>query len=278
MTGLQHSVTAPDGVRLHVREYGNPDGIPLLLIHGWSQSLLCWRHQVEGDLARDFRLVCPDLRGHGQSDKPVGDAWYQEPRVWARDVAAVMHALRLDRPVLVGWSYGSLVSGLYLQEFGDAAIAGVNFVGGACRVSPAEIGRLLGTVFVDVLPKVTIDDLGENIAGMRQFLEACFTAPLSREDWETALGWNIVVPPHVRNALLGRPIDTTAALGRLTKPLLVSHGRADAVTLPAMAELILASAPTARASWYDGVGHGPFIEAPDRFNTELAAFAREVRG
>ena len=274
----QHSVTAPDGVRLHVREYGNPDGIPLVLIHGWSQSQLCWRHQVEGELAEAFRLVCPDLRGHGQSDKPVGDAYYQDPVCWARDVAAIMHSLRLERPVLVGWSYGSLVAGLYLQEFGDAAIAGLNFVGGACRVSPAEIGTLLGNVFVEVLPKVTIDDLGENIAGMRRFLEVCFTMQLSREDWETAIGWNVVVPPHVRNALLGRPIDTVAALGTLSRPLLVSHGRADAVTLPAMAELILTSAPTARASWYDDVGHGPFIEAPTRFNAELAAFAREVRG
>lgn len=278
MSGLQHSVTAPDGVRLHVREYGNPDGIPLLLIHGWSQSLLCWRHQAESTLSEEFRLVCPDLRGHGQSDKPVGDAWYQDAKHWARDVAAVMHALRMDRPVLVGWSYGSLVAGLYLEEFGDASIAGLNFVGGACRVSPAEIGTLLGSVFVDVLPKVTIDDLSENIEGVRRFVDACFTVPLAPPDRELVLAFNMVVPPHVRNALLGRPIDTTAALGRLSRPLLVSHGRADAVTLPAMADLILASAPGARASWYDGVGHGPFIEAPARFNAELAAFAREVRG
>jgi non-heme chloroperoxidase len=272
----QHRVTSADGLSLHVREDGNPDGIPLLLIHGWSQAALCWSRQFDSELSRDFRLIAPDLRGHGQSDKPDGDAHYQHPRHWAGDVDAVMRALALDRPVLVGWSFGSLVAGMYVQEFGDANIAGINVVGGACRVSPPEIGHLLGTVFVDVLPKVTSEDLAENIAGVRQFLEACFVAPLSRADWETALAFNIVVPPHVRNALLGRPIDTTAALGRLTKPLLVSHGRADAVTLPAMAELILASAPTARASWYDGVGHGPFIEAPDRFNAELTAFAREV--
>lgn len=278
MRGVQHQVTAPDGVRLHVREYGNPDGAPLLLIHGWSQSQLCWRAQVDSPLAQHYRLVCPDLRGHGQSDKPVGDAWYQNPTSWARDVAAVIHALHLDRPVLVGWSYGSLVAALYLEEYGDAGIAGVNFVGGACRISPAEIGRLLGTVFVDVLPKVTAEDLAANIEGIRHFVSACFTQPLSREDWETVLAFNMVVPPHVRNALLGRPIDTTATLGQLSKPLLVSHGRADAVTLPAMADLILASAPTARVSWYDGVGHGPFIEAPEQFNAELAAFAREVRG
>jgi len=273
----QHNITSADGLNLHVREVGNPDGIPLLLIHGWSQSALCWRRQFDSELTRDFRLIAPDLRGHGQSDKPLGDAHYQQARHWAGDVDAVMRALGLDQPVLVGWSFGSLVAGLYVQAFGDGQIAGINVVGGACRVSPAAIGTLLGTVFVDVLPKVTSDDLAANIDGVRQFLDACFVAPLSPADRETVLAFNIIVPPHVRNALLGRPIDTTGALGKLRKPLLVSHGRADAITLPAMAELMLASCPHATASWYDAVGHGPFIEAPARFNAELATFARSVQ-
>jgi len=272
-----HTLRASDGTRLHVRDGGNADGPPLLLIHGWSQSALCWRAQYESPLAREFRLVAPDLRGHGQSEKPLGEAGYQDPRQWAHDVRTVIEALALERPVLVGWSYGSLVAALYVREYGDEGLAGLNFVGGACRVSPAEIGKLLGTVFLDVLPLVTSEDLGENIAGLRRFLQACFTAPLSREDWETALAFNAVVPPQVRAALLGKPIDTTATLAGLRRPLLVSHGRADAVTLPAMADLILSCCPTARASWYDGIGHGPFIEAPARFNSELADFARGAR-
>lgn len=272
-----HTLQATDGTRLHVRDCGDADSPPLLLIHGWSQSGLCWRAQYESGLAREFRLVVPDLRGHGQSEKPTGERSYQDPRQWADDVQTVIGELGLERPVLVGWSYGSLVAALYVQAYGDEQLAGINFVGGACRVSPAEIGTLLGTVFLEVLPLVTSEDLAENIAGLRRFLQACFTAPLSRADWETALAFNAVVPPYVRAALLGTPIDTSATLATLRCPLLVSHGRADAVTLPAMAELILASCTTARASWYDNVGHGPFIEAPTRFNAELAEFARGLR-
>lgn len=273
-----HTLTASDGTRLHVRDCGNPDGPPLLLVHGWSQSELCWRAQYESQLAQEFRLVAPDLRGHGTSGKPGGEQAYQDARRWADDVHTVIGTLGLDRPVLVGWSFGSLVGGLYVEHYGDNALAGINFVGGACRVSPAEIGTLLGTVFLEVLPRVTADDLGENIAGIRRFLDACFHAQLSRADWESAIAWNMVVPAAVRAALLSGPIDTTRALGNLRVPLLVSHGRRDAVTLPAMAELILASCPAARASWYDDVGHAPFIEAPDRFNAELAGFARAARG
>jgi len=60
----------------------------------------------------------------------------------------------------------------------------------------------------------------------------------------------------------------------LDVPVLVTQGRADTVVLPAMAEHILATARTATASWYDGVGHAPHIEAPDRFNQELAELRR----
>ena len=66
-------------------------------------------------------------------------------------------------------------------------------------------------------------------------------------------------------------------LRALDVPLLVTQGRADSVVLPAMAEHILADCPTAEASWYDGVGHVPHLEEPERFNRELAELTRRVR-
>ena len=62
----------------------------------------------------------------------------------------------------------------------------------------------------------------------------------------------------------------TTCCATLDVPVLVTQGRADTVVLPAMAEHILATCPTAKASWYDGVGHAPHLEAPERFNHELA--------
>ena len=97
------------------------------------------------------------------------------------------------------------------------------------------------------------------------------------EEFETALCWNIVVPARVRAELAAREIDDDDVLRTLDVPLLVTHGRADSVVLPAMAEHVLATCPTAEASWYDGVGHVPFLEEPERFNRELAALTRRVR-
>src|SRR4051794_8291040 len=60
-----HDVRGGGGLRLHAREWGDPEGPPVVFIHGWSQSQLCWARQTEGPLADEFRIVTFDLRGHG---------------------------------------------------------------------------------------------------------------------------------------------------------------------------------------------------------------------
>ena len=56
-----HEIRGADGVRLHVREWGRPDGPDLVLIHGWSQSELCWTKQINSPLADEFHIVTFDL-------------------------------------------------------------------------------------------------------------------------------------------------------------------------------------------------------------------------
>lgn len=77
--------------------------------------------------------------------------------------------------------------------------------------------------------------------------------------------------------LAAREIDLDDVLRTLEVPLLVTHGRADLAALPAMAEHVLATSPTAEASRYDGVGHAPHLEEPERFNRELAELTSRVR-
>ena len=93
-----HTVIGGGGQALHVREWGPPDGPPVLLIHGWSGNHMCWGHQVDSALVDEFRLVALDLRGHGMSDRPLDAGRYQDARLWAADIAAVIAQLDLDRP------------------------------------------------------------------------------------------------------------------------------------------------------------------------------------
>lgn len=273
-----HTVEGGGGLRLHVREWGRADGPAILFIHGWSQNHLCWVKQYDSTLADEFRIVAYDLRGHGMSEAPLEPEHYTDGQLWADDVAAIIDQLGLVRPVLVGWSYGPFVISDYVRANGQDQIAAINFVEGAITTSETAFGTLIGPGFLDHFADATTDDLPTNIQAMRGFVRACVVKPVSDDDLETAVCWNVVVPAAIRTNLFARQLDCDDVLGALTVPLLVTQGRADTVVLPAMAEHILATCPTAEGSWYDGVGHAPFLEEPQRFNGELAELTRRVRG
>jgi pimeloyl-ACP methyl ester carboxylesterase len=273
----QYTVRGGGGLRLHVREWGKPDGPPILLIHGWSQNHLCWAKQYESSLADEFRLVAYDLRGHGMSEAPLEPEHYTAGKLWADDVAAIVDELRLDRLVLVGWSYGAFVISDYVRVYGQDRVAAINFVEGVTRLGEAAFGTLIGPGFLDHFVDATVDDLPTNIRAMRSFVRACLVKPVSDDDLETAISWNAVVAAPIRAALAARTIDDDDVLRALEVPVLVTQGRMDSVVLPAMAEHILATCPTAEASWYEGVGHVPHLEEPERFNRELAELTRRVR-
>src|SRR6516165_10268307 len=133
-----HTVNGAAGVNLHVREYGKSTGVPILLIHGWSQSNLCWSKQYESALKDDARIVALDLRGHGMSDAPAEIDQYTDGDKWADDIAAV------------------------------------NFVAAAVVLGQRAFGTLMGPGFLENAPGACQNDLPTNIAAMRRFLRACF--------------------------------------------------------------------------------------------------------
>lgn len=271
-----HEVTGGGGLRLHVREWGAENGAPILLIHGWSQNHLFWAKQYESSLADEFRLVTYDLRGHGMSEAPLEAQHYTDARLWADDVEAIIDELGLDRPVLVGHSYGGFIICDYVRAHGQAKIRGINLVGAATTATEAAFGTLIGPGFLDHVEGATADDLPTNIQSMRSLLRGMPAKPLSEKELETALCWNMVVPAQIRANLFAREIDSDDVLRRLEVPVLVTHGRADTVVLPAMPEHVLQVCPGAEASWYDGVGHLPNLEEPERFNRELGELTRRA--
>ncbi len=269
-----HTVWGGGGLRQHVREWGNVDGPPIVFIHGWSQSHLCWDKQIESALRDEFRLVACDLRGHGMSEAPLEPEQYTDASLWAEDLAGIIEQLGLERAVLVGWSYGAFVICDYLRAYGQDRVAAIDFVGGAVKLGAAAFGTLLGPGFLDHFADATAGDLPTNIRAMRGLLGAFAATPLPADDIETLLASSMTVPAQIRANLAAREIDCDDVLRALEVPLLVSHGRADSVVLPAMAEHVLATCPTAEASWYETAAHVPHLEQPERFNHELAELSR----
>ncbi|ANN73177.1 alpha/beta fold hydrolase [Bordetella bronchialis] len=267
-------VTGAGGVRVAAYEWGNPDGREIFLVHGVAQCHLCFAPQIDSELAREFRIVAVDLRGHGAADKPLDVAAYRHRSAWADDIAAVLKAKGLRRPVAVGWSMGGRVLRQYLMRYGDGALAGVNFVGS--RV--IEDARAAGPSTPPTEPARDLT-LAQEVAHTMAFLDACYHKRPARSLYESALCYNAIVPMPVRRAAAGwhtDPAETVAALRKVRVPVLITQGLADTIVLPQAARMIADAIPHARISWYEECGHSPFQEYPQRFNRELAEFARAI--
>src|ERR1700729_370546 len=263
------SVKTPDGLTISAQEWGNPAGPEILFIHGFSQSYLSWMRQVDSDLAKDFRIVTYDLRGHGNSDKPLDPARYRDSKAWGDEVQAVIDAAGLKHPVLVGWSYAGRVISDYVATHGAGQLAGINFVDAPIKADPALVGDNLKNQ-----PLMASEDLITNISATRAFVHGCFSKQPSADDFETMLAFNMMVLPKVRAGLSGRPLDATEMMSKLKLPVLVTHGAEDRNAKLAVAQYTASVIPGAKLSVYEGGGHSPFYEDAPRFNAELAAFVR----
>jgi pimeloyl-ACP methyl ester carboxylesterase len=104
MTFEHQTVPVADGVSLHAAVAGS--GSPIVLLHGFPQTHLMWRH-VACDLAAEHTVICPDLRGYGASSKPA-DGYSK--RVMAADIVALADALGFPRFALAGHDRGALVA------------------------------------------------------------------------------------------------------------------------------------------------------------------------
>ncbi|QKW39973.1 alpha/beta hydrolase [Actinomadura sp. NAK00032] len=100
-------VPVAEGVSLNVAVGGS--GSPIVLLHGFPQTHLMWRH-VAGDLAADHTVIVPDLRGYGDSDKPDGAGADYSKRTMAADIVALARALGHERFALAGHDRGALVA------------------------------------------------------------------------------------------------------------------------------------------------------------------------
>jgi len=266
------AIQTPDGLLISGQGWGNPAGPEILFIHGFMQSHLSWRRQVESALAREFRMVTYDLRGHGDSEKPLERERYRSGKAWGDELAAVISAAGLRRPVLVGWSYAGRVIADYLEACGSAGIAGINFVNARTNSDPRYASAFSSRHLTDLVA----EDLAIRIAATGTFLRACFSRQPSQDEFETMLAFNMIVPRQVRAAMSGREFDGDALMRRLALPVLVTFGVEDRILTLEGARHTAAVIPGSRLSLYDGIGHAPFWEDAPRFNAELADFVRRA--
>ncbi len=265
-----HQITGGGGTKLHVVETGNPHGRALLFIHGFSQCWLAWSRQLNSNLAEDYRLVALDLRGHGLSEKPRDG--YSDSQLWADDVSAVIESLNLQQPVLCGWSYGPLVILDYIRHYGEDRLGGLHFVGGITKLGSDAALAVLTPEFLNLVPGFFSTDVETSVRSLESLLRLCLTREPATEELYLMLGYNLAVPPYVRQALLSRSFDNDDLLPKIRKPVLITQGTVDAAVKPAIVEQHKKGLPHAQIHLMTEAGHAPFWEDAPAFNQQLRAF------
>ena len=277
MKSTTYHIEGGDGVELFVRDGGNEDGPPILFLHGWSQHHLCWSKQFESGLAKEFRLVAPDLRGHGASDMHDDPEFYVHSKSWADDVAAIIEACEMDRPLVVGWSMGGRIAMDYVHHYGCEDIAGLALVGSSTTLpsDPEAIAKRRPDVVAEGMYS---DDQRVALAATIAFVKGCFASPLSKMDLATMVGFNMLVPPHIRRASRLRGRDYEPDFAAITCPVSLFWGEAEKLIFRDMIDDTMAAIPHAKLVPFAGTGHAPFWERSEQFDTHLAEFAREALG
>ena len=214
-----YTVTAPDGVAIAVQEHGDPNGAPIIFVHGLLGSHLSWEKQVTSPALQRYRLITFDLRGHGTSGQPERADAYTDGRRWADDLSTVIAASGARQPVVVGWSLGAAVTTNYLAAYGDERIAGAVYVGGVVELKPEQI-----VPQPRAYSGMASRDLKTHLDAEREFLTLCFAVPPAADIFQRLLANAAMASTTMQNSVHGMSLDAPKGLGAMHKPLLLVYG------------------------------------------------------
>jgi pimeloyl-ACP methyl ester carboxylesterase len=259
-------VTLPTGVRMEYVEWGDPAGVPVVFLHGVTDS---WRsfERILPQLPRAIRAFALSARGHGDSSRPETGYRYAD---MSADVLAFMDALAIPRAIVVGHSMGSMVA----QRFA---------VDHPARVSGLVLMGAFPTLFRDEgitdFYRTAIAPLTDPIDPVfaREWQLSTLAREMPADHFEAVVDETRKVPSRVwREAfagLLATP-DFSAALATVDVPVLLMWGERDAFSPRAGQDRLLSLFPRARLIVYEGAGHGFHWEDAGRVAGDLAAFVR----
>lgn len=260
--------TATDGARIGYRDEGS--GTPLVLLHGLMAHGGFFREQAP--LADRFRLIAPDLRAHGASERG-GQPTIERA---AADIAELADALDLQGAIGVGWSMGATLLWHVLTGPAAGRFAGAVVIDMTARVlNDEEWGLGLSPEQCEARTIAIRDDFERFAldAGQAIFAQPVANGGAALADW-ASFEFARNDPAAIASlwASLVRQ-DVRSLLSRIRHPTLVVHGAQSSLYGADTADHLVAALPDARAVRFEASGHAPHLEQPALFNATIRDFA-----
>jgi pimeloyl-ACP methyl ester carboxylesterase len=256
-----------NGTELEWRDRGSGEAV--LLIHGFPLNSAMWGAQLTA-LSPDWRVIAPDLRGFGASELGSADVTLGMDLL-ARDLAALLDHLGIERAVVCGLSMGGYVAFEFFRQFRDRVRALV-LCDTRAGQDPVETQRARGTLAERVIAENTIDPV---IEGLLPKLVSSRTT--RRNPGVVAMVRAMMqeaAPDSVARALhsMATRADSEPLLRTIDVPTLVLVGSDDVITNRGQAEMMARGIRGARLEIVPGAGHLPPVEQPEEFNQFLNQF------
>jgi non-heme chloroperoxidase len=269
------TVTTSDGVEIFFKDWGS--GQPIVFSHGWPLSADDWDAQLLFFLAKGYRVIAHDRRGHGRSTQ-VGSGHDMDH--YADDLAAVVEHLDLQDAVHVGHSTGGGEVVRYLARHGEDRAAKAVLIAAVPPLMVQTADNPEGT------PKSVFDDFQVQLAaGRANFYRAVAAGPFYNYDNDPDKTSDAIVDNWVRQGMTGGALahydgivafsqtDFTEDLKKITVPVLVQHSEDDQIVPykasgPKSAELL----PNGTLKTYQGFPHGMPTTEAETINADILAF------
>ena len=259
----------PDGRQLAWSEVGQ--GRPLVLLHGWAMSAAVFS-EVADLLSADFRLLIPDLPGHGNSSP----ALQNDLAGISADLGCWLAATETEAVTLVGWSLGGMLS-LEIAHQKQLPVERLVLVGTTPRFTMSDDWTF-------GLPSVQVHALARNLerrfeATLADFFSLAFAGEsISKERLRTIRNFAVKqspLPDHAAALGLLKLLasqDQRAILAEIHQPALVLHGDLDRIAPVAAGRALAEMLSQGRFSEFSGVGHGPFLSQPQAVVAKIREF------
>jgi 3-oxoadipate enol-lactonase len=247
------------GLTMHLRADGPQDAPPLLLLHSLGTDGRVWQPQAEA-LAGRFRILRPDLRGHGLTDVTPGPATIDG---MARDILHALDALGIERLPVAGLSIGGMIA-QSLAHQAPGRVTALVLCDTALAIPPATLWRERAATV-----------RAQGMAAIADAVLARWLTPAADPQAMAALRAMLLGTDPEGYAAAAEAIAAAAlteATQRLHMPALVLVGDYDTATPPEAAEALRAAIPGARLGLIRDAAHIPTLEQPRRVTEALLDF------
>jgi pimeloyl-ACP methyl ester carboxylesterase/tetratricopeptide (TPR) repeat protein len=255
------SVLLKTGVRLRYAYKGNPNGTPVIMLHGFTDSWYSFS-TVLPLLDNKYRVYILDQRGHGDSSRPAGGYAMQQ---FAADVVAFMDAMNLKQATIVGHSMGSFVAQHVAVEAPE-------------RVSKLVLVASATTVRNDAVSQLQreINALGDPVPEKfaRDFQLSTIFQPLPQEFLHNVVKESLKTPAHVWREVVAEMLspETNVQLKKIKTPTLILWGDKETIFPRSEQDLLVGALRNSVLKVYTDTGHALHWERPERFAKDLQDF------